>query len=78
MARHISSDDEGFVYRAVVEYEHANSTSDRRFTMTYGPYTNVGTARAQITRETTGRRGQWIKNVEARVQRATIEWEDVK
>lgn len=71
MARHIGPDDEGYVYRTVVEYEMRNgSTHESHF----GPYTRIGAAKAMATRETTGRFGRAQK---ARVQRAAIEWEDV-
>lgn len=72
MARHIAPDEEGFVYRAVVTYEFSNG---KEHESNFGPYTKIGAARAMVTRETTGR---WGRGTKARVQRAAIEWEDVK
>lgn len=52
MARHISADSTGYVYRAVVEvrYSEEHNIGPKVFTETYGPYTNKGTATAQLTR----------------------------
>lgn len=72
MARHIGADHNGFVYRAVVD----EKSGEHEFTYTYGPYTNAGTAKSQITRETRWGRSRG-RQVEGRVQRARIEWEDM-
>ena len=78
VARHIAPDAEGYVYRAIVDYEYAHREDGKVFTEVFGPYTNVGTARSQITRETTGRMAQWRKNPRGCVERARIVWEEVK
>lgn len=68
MARNIASDDDGFLYRAVV--------NDGQWTYHYGPYTNAGTAKSQLTREVNWgkRRG---RETTGKIQRTRFEWEDM-
>lgn len=48
MARHISADSTGYVYRALVTVEFEDGRVSEH---TYGPYTKRSSAKAQMTRE---------------------------
>lgn len=84
MARSMA-DDYQDTYRARIEYKHRHWDRELRrytepkedaetFVKCYGPYAKKGTAKAQMTYESNGRA---IKVISAKVQKASITWEDV-